>query len=119
MERMVAYCGIVCTECPAYIATRNDDDQRRKKVAEEWSKMFDAEIKPESINCDGCLSPSERQIDYCRTCEIRKCGLEKNVLNCAHCEEYICEKLGKFFENAPNAKANLAQIRENLEGKER
>lgn len=24
-ERIVAYCGLVCTECPAHIATQADD----------------------------------------------------------------------------------------------
>lgn len=34
MERMVAYCGIVCTECPAYIATQNNDTVRS---SQEWT----------------------------------------------------------------------------------
>lgn len=114
MERMVAFCGLVCTECPGYIATQKDNDEERRKVAEEWSKMFNADIKPESINCDGCLSSSGRLIEYCRTCEIRKCGLEKNVENCAHCEEYICEKLSKWFEQVPDSKKNLDEIRQKL-----
>jgi len=28
---MIAYCGIKCTECPAYIATINNDDAKRKE----------------------------------------------------------------------------------------
>ncbi len=35
MEEMVAYCGIVCTECPAYIATQNDDMGALKLTAED------------------------------------------------------------------------------------
>jgi len=37
LETMIAYCGITCTDCPAYIAGL-------EKVAAEWSKGFDAEI---------------------------------------------------------------------------
>ena len=33
MEKIVAFCGTVCTECPAFIATRNDDDNKRKEIA--------------------------------------------------------------------------------------
>ncbi len=55
MEKMIAFCGIVCTECPAFLATQKDDDNKRKKVAEMWSKQFKSEIKPVDINCDGCL----------------------------------------------------------------
>ncbi len=55
MDKMIAFCGIVCTECPAFLATQKDDHNERMKVAELWSKEFKAEIKPEDINCDGCL----------------------------------------------------------------
>lgn len=56
MKTMVAYCGINCSECPAYIATQTNDDTKRKQVAEEWQKVFNPNIKPEAINCDGCTS---------------------------------------------------------------
>ncbi|MCK4356498.1 DUF3795 domain-containing protein [Candidatus Bipolaricaulota bacterium] len=25
MEKMIAYCGLICTNCPAYIATQKND----------------------------------------------------------------------------------------------
>lgn len=40
MEKMIAFCGLTCTECPAFIATQKDDDKERKKVAKVWSKDF-------------------------------------------------------------------------------
>jgi len=34
METMLmAYCGLDCRECPVFIATENDDDDARQKVA--------------------------------------------------------------------------------------
>ena len=39
MEEIVAYCGLVCNECPAYEATQKNDNDARAKVAEEWSKQ--------------------------------------------------------------------------------
>ena len=116
MNRMVAYCGIVCSECPALLATQEDDDAKRKKVAEAWSKQFNVDIKPEQVNCDGC-PPSEgkRVFFYCNICEIRKCGQEKRVENCAYCDEYACEKLTSFFTNmVPEAKTTLEEIRKSL-----
>lgn len=110
MDKILAYCGLYCTECPAYIAKQTNDDELRKKTAEEWSKMFNSEIKPEDINCDSCLTKDGVVIQYCNVCEIRKCAQEKNVENCAFCEEYTCEKLEKWFKNVPNAKALLDQI---------
>jgi len=38
MNKMIAFCGLTCTECPAFIATRKDDDGERKKVAEFFAK---------------------------------------------------------------------------------
>ena len=111
---MIAFCGIICTECPAFLATQKDDDDIRKKTADIWSKQFKAEIKHEDINCDGCLSEGGQIFNYCRVCEIRKCGLEKGVENCACCDDYTCKKLEKFINNVPEAKATLEKIRKNL-----
>lgn len=114
MEKMIAFCGLSCTDCPAFIATQKDDDEERKKVAEKWSKDHDVALKPEEINCDGCLIDGDRVFNYCKVCEIRKCGKEKKVKNCAYCEDYACDKLTKFFEMAPEAKTTLDGLRKNL-----
>jgi hypothetical protein len=114
MAEIIAYCGLYCDECPAYIATQKDDDEERKKIAENWSKEFGAEIAPEDINCDGCLSEEGRHIGFCAMCEVRKCGLEREVVNCAYCDEYGCEKLTKFWNMAPIAKKHLEEIRKKL-----
>ena len=113
MEKMIAFCGLVCSDCPAFIATKKDDDEERSKVAEMWSK-HDATLKPEDINCDGCLADSEMVFKFCNVCEVRKCGKEKGVVNCAYCDDYACDKLTKIFKMAPEAKTNLDEIRKNL-----
>ena len=111
MKEMVAYCGLTCTECQAYQATQKNDNNARAKIAEEWSKQFGMNLKPEDINCDGCLAVSKRQIGYCAMCEIRKCGSDKKVVNCGYCVEYPCDKLNNFHTGAPQAKAKLEAIR--------
>jgi len=114
MEKMIAFCGLTCSECPAYIATQREDDDERRKVAEMWSKEFKVELKPEDINCDGCISNSERLFGHTKVCEIRRCGLDKKIKNCAYCDEYACEKLTDFFKVAPEAKNNLDEVRKSL-----
>ena len=111
MGKMIAFCGTVCTECPAVLATKKDDDNERKRIAELWSKQYNADIKPEDINCEGCLSEGGRLFSYCEVCEIRRCGQEKHVDNCAYCDDYACEKLNNFFDMAPDAKLTLEEIR--------
>jgi len=114
MGKIVAVCGINCEVCPAYIATASDDDELRRKTAEQWSKQYNADIKPEHINCVGCLSKEGPVINHCNVCEIRRCGMEREVLNCAHCSEYACEKLNKFLEMVPDARKTLDEIRQGL-----
>ena len=114
MEKMIAFCGLTCTECPAFIATQKNDDKERKRVAEMWSKEFKVDMKPEDINCEGCLVDSENLFGHCKICEIRKCGKEKKVKNCAYCDDYACDKLTEIFKAAPEAKATLDGIRANL-----
>jgi hypothetical protein len=114
MNKLISYCGIVCTECPAYIATKNNDDAKRKETAREWSKQFGHEMKPEDINCEGCTPDTGKKIGYSHVCEIRNCGREKKVVNCAYCTDYICDKLDKFFQMAPMAKGNLDAIKKGL-----
>jgi len=114
MGKMVAYCGLVCTDCEAFMVTQKNDTAKRKELAEAWSKQFGHEIKAEEINCDGCLSLDGRHISYCNVCDVRKCGMEKDVENCAYCIDYKCEKLEKFHEQAPKAKGNLEEIRLNM-----
>jgi hypothetical protein len=114
MEKMVAYCGITCTDCGAFIATQNDDDAKRREVAEQWTKQFNVDINPQDINCDGCLTKTGRIVNYCNICEIRKCGVERGVVNCAYCDDYACDKLEKFFQMAPMFRAVLDEIRKGL-----
>ena len=99
---------------PAFIATQNDDDAKRKETAEVWTKQYNTDIKPEDINCDGCTTETSRIIGFGNICEIRKCAREKGVENCAYCNDYGCQKLEKFFEMVPMAKDSLEEIRKGL-----
>jgi len=45
---------------------------------------------------------------------LRKCGQDKEVKNCAYCNEYVCEKLNKFFKIAPEGKTTLDEIKKGL-----
>jgi len=112
MDKIIAYCGLVCDECPAYLATQADDDQARAKIAAEWSEAFGAGMKPEDINCDGCLGAGGRKVGYCGMCEIRVCAVERSLENCAHCSDYACEQLKGFLKGAPAAQALLDGLRE-------
>jgi hypothetical protein len=114
MSQMTGFCGLICSECGAFVATQNNDDRKRAEVAQLWSQQYNVDIKPADINCDGCTSDSERLIGHCRVCEIRKCGKQKAIVNCAYCDDYACEKLEGFFKMVPDAKKHLDEIKSKL-----
>ena len=113
MEKQIAYCGLVCTDCLAYIASQADDDKQRKEVAETWTKEYKIDFKPEDINCDGCTSTG-KHVGNCGMCEIRKCGQEKGVINCAYCSDYSCDKTDEFFKMVPACKKTLDAIKQGV-----
>lgn len=114
MEKMIAFCGLDCGECPTFLATRENDDRKRKEVAALWSKQYQAQIKPEDINCDGCFSGNGRLFSHCSVCEIRRCGREKVVENCGYCPDFPCQKLSAFFQMVPQSKITLDEIRKRI-----
>ncbi len=110
--KTLAICGLDCAVCPCFRAYQTNDQALRVKTAAEWSKQFKAQLKPEDINCVGCLKTKGVLFSHCRECDIRKCGLARKVKNCALCPDYSsCEKIGKFIANVPPAKANLEEVR--------
>ena len=115
MGKIIAYCGLICTDCPAYIATQADDNAARERVAAQWREEYNApDITAESINCDGCLGDKGRKFTHCFNCEMRACGMERGVVNCAHCADYACEKLEGFFGFVPEARVVLDGVRSAL-----
>ena len=42
MRKMIAYCGLDCEKCDAYLATINDDQNLREKTAKLWSELNNA-----------------------------------------------------------------------------
>ena len=113
MDKIIAYCGLNCAECPAYLATQSGDPAALERVVAEWRVAFNApDMTAESIICDGCLvTDGGRLAGYCSMCEIRTCAIERAVANCAFCADYGCAKLEGFLAQAPAARETLEQLR--------
>jgi hypothetical protein len=114
MDKMIAYCGLVCTECEAYTATKANDAAAIEQIARKWAEDYGAPITPEGVWCDGCLSSGPRLCAHCGQCEVRGCALSRGVVNCAHCADYGCEIIAGFIANVPQAKTVLEEIRASL-----
>jgi hypothetical protein len=113
-KQQIAYCGVICTDCLAYLATQADDDEQRRKVAGEWTKKYNHNFKVEDINCNGCMAVTGKVVGYLNVCPLRKCAREKGVINCAYCADYVCAELGKFFQMVPEAKKTLDKIKQGV-----
>ena len=110
MEKLIAKCGLICSECPAYIATMENNDEKRRETAAMWTKFYKADIKPESINCKGCQQ-DEVVFNHCLECEIRACAGGRNHSTCANCEQYSCETLEGLLKHVPEAREVLDDLR--------
>ena len=110
-EKMIAYCGLICTDCGAYIATQANDPAAIRRVRDQWRKEYNAPTMSEDdVTCDGCLVEGLK-CSHCAECEIRACGVARGVANCAHCADYACDKLEGFFGFVPDARRVLDEIR--------
>ncbi len=112
MDKYIGYCGLDCRKCEAYIATINDDDNLRIKVAKLWSKLNNVEITKEMINCEGCRLDGKKTPFCDFLCEIRKCSLSKQFETCGNCNELNkCEKIKMIIDNNNEALNNLKRER--------
>lgn len=114
---MLAYCGLECHTCPIHLATLEQDSSRQKEMRESIAKLcysqYGMDIKPEDvIDCDGCLTRSGNLFSGCQNCEIRKCAIDKNIKNCAYCNNFVCDKLNELFRLDPEAQIRLERIRQ-------
>ena len=98
-------------ECDAFIATRDNNDELRAKVAAEWSAAYSTDIAKDQINCTGCQSEGVK-VFFCESmCEVRKCAKGRDLDTCAPCGDYACDKLAEIHSFAHNAKETLDGLR--------
>lgn len=114
---MLAYCGLRCDTCPIHLATVEKNEDRkyemRVSIVEQINKQYGKDLIAEDISdCDGCTAINGRLFSGCLQCEIRKCVLEKNLENCAHCNDFGCEKLQKHFCLDPDSLSRLEHLRD-------
>lgn len=107
---MFGVCGIKCSDCPAFIAAKKNDNKLRERTAEKWNKEYGyASLKAKDINCAGCTTEGAK-FAHCAECEIRRCGALKKVSACVYCPDYPCEKERKFQERAPDAAKGCEEL---------
>ncbi len=69
-----AYCGLYCGACPILLQTKSGTSTEK---------------------CYGCKS--EQTVDYCASCGIKKCAIQKGYAFCFECSDLnTCEQMLKF-----------------------
>jgi hypothetical protein len=115
MAKLLAYCGLDCGECEAYIATQKNDRAGLEAAAKKWAEQFGAKaISADMCICDGCATGKRASTAHAATCAIRLCASARGVTTCAHCVDYSCATLQQFFAFAPVLKEKLGAIRKEI-----
>ena len=96
MDEIIAYCGGSCHTCAIFLATRENNKEKRHKmrieIAQHIKESSGKEYEAGDIaDCNGCRA--EDGIMLNKDCQIRKCAQEKDFESCTSCPEYVCEKL--------------------------
>jgi hypothetical protein len=90
MAEILARCGYRCDLC----AARSKDPDVRQKMVDGWKRYFNLQMYTvDNVKCDGCYG----EIRADKTCPVRPCVIEKGIENCAHCDDYICDKLRQLI----------------------
>ena len=119
MSEMISYCGLNCKTCIIRLATREENEQKklqmRIETARQIKEHYGQECKPEDINdCDGCKADTGILFYGCNNCYMRKCASQKQIENCAYCDDYPCDELEKFFITDKQARKTLDAIKSKL-----
>ncbi len=109
--KMIAYCGIACSSCDAFLATQSGDPAELERVAAAWRAQVDPGITTADIPCNGCLAEVGPLCSYCAICPVRICARERGVASCAYCGDYPCDKLAPHFAHAPQMRDVLDALR--------
>jgi len=100
-----AYCGLDCTACDEYRATRSGDVVALEAAWQRWGHRSLA-----GTLCDGCRGGG-RLADTCSGCAVRTCAMARGVPTCGACPEYACEPLEALLRRTPAAREALERLR--------
>jgi hypothetical protein len=109
---IIAFCGLVCSNCEGYLATQADNETWKERLAVHARDAYgQKDATAASVTCDGCTS-GKRMCAYCRQCEVRACAVDKGIAHCGECEAFeSCQIIQAFLQNVPEARQTFAQYR--------
>ena len=95
---IIGACGLLCSECEAFLATQANDGAEIEAIAAKWTAQYGVAIEPGSVWCDGCMTTGPHRCRHAADCEIRACVVQRDLQTCADCTHYTCDKLEAFLD---------------------
>ena len=108
---MMSACGVLCSECPAYLGSARGVAHQRR-TAEAWHRIYGLSEKPEDISCAGCSGPDDQLFHTSRRCKARRCCRLKGFTTCAECPKETCEDLERaqaVWDEVPRLESSLSR----------
>jgi hypothetical protein len=93
-QQLTSPCGLDCFNCPMYLA--NEDLELRKKISEKIGLSF------ESSKCAGCRN-EKGLISFqgdTKPCKVFSCTEEKGFRFCYECNDFPCDSLHPYADQA-------------------
>ena len=109
----ISYCGILCNECPVFVATAGNDGKMKAKLAKEYSNERN-QFSIEDMKCYGCFWEGNKASKMCGGCEIRNCAEPKGVKNCGYCNDYPCSQINSHVPEGSENRNRLDAIKAKL-----
>lgn len=108
-ERLIAACGLDCTDCDMRQAATNPELQR--KIVTWFKEKRDRDVKPEAIRCTWCKG--DRFAHWSPDCWILRCCVdERGHAYCSACVEFPCPRLVEWSKRNERYGQALARLRE-------
>jgi hypothetical protein len=110
MNKMMAACGVICSDCPAYHAATNGVAYQRR-IVEAWHRIYGLTEAPENISCGGCLGSDEDLFHTSGRCRARRCCRGRGFASCAECPKERCQDLEKaqsLWDEVPDIGSTLS-----------
>jgi hypothetical protein len=110
MGTMISACGVICSDCPAYLAAAKGIDHQRR-IAAAWKRIYGLSETAGDISCGGCLGPDDQLFHTCRACKARRCCRAKGFNTCAECSFERCpalETAQSVWDEVPDLAATLS-----------
>lgn len=93
MSELAATCGLLCSACSVYIATK-EDPERLKRISLRFG------IPEEEVRCLGC--GSDKRFGPCSSCIFSPCATGKGLSFCRECDSFPCKDLKDFQAALPH-----------------